>query len=865
MVTRNVFIARNHALVKKALKIRCHPDLEHRFVVGLRSLLRRGAHAGAMVLLLVFLVFARALGGQTGGIRGVVVSLGPDGQPLYLAGAKVTVRLESPGGWSLATFSNDQGEFSFIDLKEGTYTVTAELSGFKPVTQSVSLKAGAVAEIRIELELAPVTGEVTVTPEPEGIDRTESSPTGAVKERTLQDAPLVNERFQDALPLLPGVVRGPDGLINIKGARTSQSGYLVNSANVTDPVTGQFAINLPIDAIQDVQVLSSPYAAEYGRFTGAVTTIATRPSGDRWAFKIQNILPRARRRSGKTVGIEAATPRLFLGGPLIKNRLTLAQSFEYRFVRTKVESLPPLQNDTVLESFDSFSHFNLQLTPNHNLTVTFSVYPQKNQFVNLNTFNPEPVTPNFKQRGFNLAFLERAVFSNGSLLESMFSVKQYDADVFPNIEEPMTLFPERNFGGFFNRQDRDSFRYQWFELYHFPVKEWHGQHNVKIGVDIGYSTYTGRIASNTVRVLREDRTLAEQIDFVGQTHIERNNAEYSAFIQDKWLVTPKLTFDVGLRYERDGVAEDNNLAPRVGFVFVPWRAGHTAIRGGFGVFFDKIPLNVATFDQLQNRVVTRFARDGVTVVDSPRFFLNLVDRAEIKNPYSLAWSLEVDREVTRKLLFRFGYQQREGRREHLVEPLAGPGSSGTLLLLSGGRSRYREFQFTARYKLGERSDLFASYVRSRATGDLNTFDLHFGNFPAPIIRPNQRSRLPFDAPNRFLFWGDIGLPADITASPVLEVRNGFPFSIVDEELNFIGRRNRAGRFPTFASLDLQVTKGLKIPFRGKKYTFRAGLKVFNILNRFNPRDVQNNIGSPNFGGFFNGVSRTFRGKFVFEF
>lgn len=822
------------------IRIQRTPILEREQAIGLWPLLRRMTR-GALLLLSV-LFYSQVLAAQTGGIRGVVISLGPDGQPLYLAGAKVTVRLDSPGGWSLATFSDDRGEFSFSGLQEGTYAVTAELSGFKPATQSVSLKAGSVAEIRIELELAPVTGEVMITPEPETINRTESSSAGMVQERTLENAPLVNERFQDALPLLPGVVRGPDGLINPKGARVSQSGYLVNSANVTDPVTGQFAINLPIDAIEEVQVLASPYSAEYGRFTGAVTTVATRPSGDKWAFKIQNILPRPRRRGGKTVGIEAATPRLHISGPLLKNRLTLAQSFEYRFVRTKVESLPPLHNDTVLESFDSFSHFNLQLTPSHNLTVTFSLYPQKNTFVNLNTFNPEPVTPNFKQRGFNLAFLERAVFSNGSLLESLFSVKQYDADVFPNIEEPMTLFPEQNSGGFFNRQDRDSFRYQWFELYHFPVKEWHGRHNLKIGVDIGYSTYTGRISNNTVRVLREDRTLAEQIDFIGNTRVERNNAEYSAFLQDKWLVTSKLTFDLGLRYERDGVAEDNTVAPRVGFAFVPWLAGHTVIRGGFGVFFDKIPLNVATFDQQQQRVVTRFAEDGVTVVDGPRTFLNLVDRAEIKNPYSLAWSLEIDREVTRKLLVRFGYQQREGRREHVVEPIAGPGSSGVLLLLSGGRSRYREFQFTVRYQLGERSLLFASYVRSRATGDLNTFDVHFGNFPNPIIRPN-----------------------DITTSPVLEVRNGFPFSIVDEGLNFIGRRNRAGRFPTFAALDLQVSKGLKIPFMGKKYKFRVGFKVFNLLNRFNPRDVQNNIGSPNFGGFFNGVSRTFRGKFVFEF
>jgi hypothetical protein len=52
---------------------------------------------------------------------------------------------------------------------------------------------------------------------------------------------------------------------------------------------------------------------------------------------------------------------------------------------------------------------------------------------------------------------------------------------------------------------------------------------------------------------------------------------------------------------------------------------------------------------------------------------------------------------------------------------------------------------------------------------------------------------------------------------------------------------------------------------GKKYQVRVGFKVFNLLNRFNPRDVQNNLGSPHVGGFFNGVERKFRGKFVFEF
>src|SRR5690606_33189293 len=112
-----------------------------------------------------------------------------------------------------------------------------------------------------------------------------------LREELLRTAPLVNEKFQDALPLLPGVVRGPDGLLNLKGARASQSGLLVNSVNVTDPVTGQYAMELPIEAIESVKVHANPYAAEYGKFTGAVTTIETRRGTDTFKFLLTNFMP----------------------------------------------------------------------------------------------------------------------------------------------------------------------------------------------------------------------------------------------------------------------------------------------------------------------------------------------------------------------------------------------------------------------------------------------------------------------------------------------------------------------------------------------------------------------------------------------
>ena len=106
--------------------------------------------------------------------------------------------------------------------------------------------------------------------------------------------------------------------------------------------------------------------------------------------------------------------------------------------------------------------------------------------------------------------------------------------------------------------------------------------------------------------------------------------------------------------------------------------------------------------------------------------------------------------------------------------------------------------------------------------------------------------------------------SDIAVSPALEIRSGFPFSIVNEQLDFVGLRNQAGRFPMFFSLDVQITKGFRLPmFENRR--MRVGVAVFNITNHFNPRDLQNNLGSPHFGQFFNSLGTSVRGKFEINF
>lgn len=801
---------------------------------------------------------------QGGSVKGKVVADIPDhrkalsGVVVHLTGEPSTNKQFQ----AVSDVSNEEGQYAFTGLIAGDYVISVEFQGFKKYEQKISVQIDATVEQNILLQPVPLSETVTVTEDKMDASKTESTAPGVITTATLRDAPLVDQKFQDALPLLPGVVRGPDGNLNIKGTRPSQSGILVSSLNVTDPVTGSPAIELPLEAVETVNVYSNPYAAEYGKFTGAVTSIETRSGSNDWRYLVTGTLPRPRLRDGHVFGIGAVTPRIAVGGPIKKDKLFFFQSVEYRFVRTNVPSLDDLderQRDIQRESFDSFSRIDYIVNKNNRLTGSFSIFPQKLDYFNLNTFNPSDTAANFHQRGWFLALNEQATFKSGALLQSSFSVKQFDGDIFGNSGDPYRITPARNFGGWFDRQHRESWRYEWLEIFNGAPRQWHGSHAFKAGLNFSHTSFTGIDTSDAVRIVRANGTLYQLLEYLGDGTLRQRQREYSAFVQDKWAINSRLIFDLGLRYDRDEIGGENNFAPRLGFVVLPAASERTVVRGGVGLFYDKIPLNIGAFEQYQNLRVTTFGPDGLTVADGPRLFRNTAP-ADLKNPYSIASNLQVDHQVTPRLLLRLGYEERHTRREFVLQP---DGAQGALLLQNAGRSLYRELQAVARFRFQEGRNIFLSYVRSQARGDLNDYNTYFGNLRHPVIRPNEYGRQSFDAPHRLLFWGDFGLPRNIVAMPVLEWRSGFPFSILNEQQDYVGPRNGGGRFPQLLTLDLLVTKGVKIPFRGKKYRGRVGLTIFNITNHWNPRDVQNNLASPAFGTFYNSPDRSFRTKFEF--
>ena len=825
-----------------------------------------------ILLLLTALWPAAAAAQETGELYGHARTTAADGQPLYLQGAKVVLVLKTDASRRFEAASDEAGAYSLAGLPAGAYTLTSTLEGYEDLTREVTIEAGQLLEVTLEMKLKPVREEIEVRAQTEGIQPEQTSPKGEIGQATLQNAPLVSERFQDALPLVPGVVRGADGLIKIKGATSTQTGWLVNSANVTDPVTGEQAINLPTDVIQEVEVLPNPYDAQYGKFAGAVTTVETARAGEKWKYSLQNFLPRLRRRDGDLRGLESFTPRFTVSGPIVKDRFSIVQSFEYRFVRSPVTSLPVNAQDTELESFDSFTQLDFTLTQNHFLTGVFTAYPQKNRYANLDTFNPQEVTANRRQKGWMAGLQDRYLFADGSLLESTFSVKDYDVDIYPADPGRRMLFlPERVFGSFFNTQNRITRRYELQEIYNFRPRQARGEHLLRLGLNVTRSTFRGFHASTPVDIEPAATGLFffERYSFSGSPFLHRDQTEYALWLQDKWSPRRRLTFDFGARYDYSTLSHESNVSPRFGFAYVLTDDNRTLVRGGVGLFYDKVPLNVGTFEQLQRRTLVVDCNFACGI---PPYIASFRNRLEdIEHPRSLAFNLELDRELTQNLLLRVGYLQREGRREYVINPLEAPGCGSTfatcaeLLLSPSGMSRYREVQLTFNYRFREDSFLNASYVHSQSLGNLNRFEEYFGDFENPIIRADERSRLGHDAPDRVLLWGEAKLLWGVRWAPVLDVHSGFPFSLVDANQFFVGPRNQGGRYPVFASFDSQVWKDFKIKFRGKKRTVRVGVKVFNIFDHFNPRDVQQNIDAADALGLYNARGRLFRGKFSIEY
>jgi Carboxypeptidase regulatory-like domain/TonB-dependent Receptor Plug Domain len=246
------------------------------------------------LLLLLILWSSIPAHADTTRLSGIVFTIDANHIPTLWPDARITIK-QLASGRELSTVSNDLGQYSFAGLLPGDYQLTVALAGFELVTKPVTLKTDTPNTLEIQLTPRSHSESVTVSANPTGVDTTSSSGgTQTLTTNTLKSLIRLNSDFQEALPLLPGVLRGPDGLIRIKGGYANQSNALINNASIGDPFTGQPALRLPAAAVDSMRVLSNPFSAEFGGFSSGVIEVTTRGGGDEWKYLFEDPVPRFR-------------------------------------------------------------------------------------------------------------------------------------------------------------------------------------------------------------------------------------------------------------------------------------------------------------------------------------------------------------------------------------------------------------------------------------------------------------------------------------------------------------------------------------------------------------------------------------------
>ncbi len=472
------------------------------------------------------------------------------GQPVTLAEAQIKA-----GDKVIAKANTDSSGKAVVNLEgAGEYTLSVQKKGYLANESPIQLSAGQGPQ-QIDLVLSPAS----LSEQKVEVQATASSPvTEASASTTTLDTKQAAQTaskpatLSESLPLIPGVIRGPNGTIQIAGASENHSALLVNSVDVTDPATGAFGLSIPIDTVQTLSVAEMPYLAQYGRFTAGVVSAETRRGGDKWDFSLNDPFPDFRIRSAHLQGVRDASPRFNLSGPVIKDKLFFSEGIEYLLYKQEVLTLPFPYNETKSEAVNSFTQMDAILNPHQTLTASFHFAPHNLNYVGLNYFNQQPTTPNADLQEYTGTLIHRWGIGGG-VLQSTIATTDNASDVKPQMTGDMILNPLGNQGSYFSQQTRGANRFQWIESWTPRNLHFAGTHTFQIGSVIARSENEGDFHASPVLLQNTSGQVIQQIDYSGGSSFSITDIAPAGYVQDHWMINNKLAFDAGVRLESQTV------------------------------------------------------------------------------------------------------------------------------------------------------------------------------------------------------------------------------------------------------------------------------------------------------------------------
>jgi hypothetical protein len=805
-------------------------------------------------LLIVTLIVAAGclapLLADTPSVRGLVVD--PSGLPL--PGVTVTLR-QSGDDTATITTTDNTGSYTFDDLRPGRYDLGASLDGFNHIERDGLDVSRDELRVDLQLALAAVQQDVTVTaPAPANLLGTPEANEPVTVNRSVMDiAMLPNSQFDDVLPLMPNVVRGPDGQIAVGGARAEAGGLFVNGNSASNPIGGGAGLMLPLHAVETMQVYAGGAPAEYGHATGGVTSVSTRSGSDQFRMTLDSFFPRLYYTDQGVGGVEFWDPNMGMSGPLIKGRVTFQQALSYRYDRNSFTTLAG-DDHNLFNALLSWTQVDAQLTRSQHVKAFVGADPRETDHANITAFTPSESTPAVHAGGWNAGVSDAIVWS-GALVELSASALETKADVLSDGDGPYVLTHQLAIGTYFDNQQRHARREQVGARATWSTS---GHSVVTAGMSVGYAELNQAVQSRPIVMVESDGSIARTISWSSAPPVKVDSTLLSMFVQDRWTVRPWLTIDAGLRYDETTAVSDPAPAPRVGWTI--GSGGRTTISGSAGLFADTFPLAALAYPSLPERQIVDSSSEGV---DAPVATAGVL-ASNLHVPQAVRWDTQLTR-TAGPWTVRVHYEERHGTRELLVLPGApvssARGSAVTPVVLSSdGSSWSRSLETTVGLRRVGGDELYASYVRAATSGDWNTLDATEGTFRDPFVQMNVRGPLPIDVPNRVLVWGVFHLPAQLTLAPFLETRNGFPYVTIDDAW-LVASAPGTYRLPWMTTLDLSATRVIPLPRHLPDA--RIGLKLYNVLSAHTEREVQRDLDRPDFGTTYDPVPRDF--SLVFEF
>jgi len=582
----------------------------------------RFANLRAVLAVLAVLLPATGLQAQTttGRLIGRVVNE----QDGALPGTTVTIRSAVLIGGAQTKIADDDGEFSFLGLHPGDYTVKADLSGY--VSQErleVVVPLGGAASIIIEMPQGTFADEIEIVADTLVIDPTQVNTEQIFTASYLEGAAIGmdNRRYQSALLQTPGVSGGDNP--RVFGSTEQENAYFIDGVDTTDPSTSTFGTNFNFDAIQEIQFQTSGFEAEYGRATGGIINLVTKAGGNQFSgaadirYRDNSFQTSGDHFDSSELDSQRQELNLTLGGPILRDKLWFFVAYKY------VDSdFTPIGSPTTRTFTGNYPLAKLtwQVSPSWRVTGKYNADPADIHNRNASAF-VEPEATSFSDQGADIYSVElNGVLSESVLWNTTIGIYRAGVHAFPESGnlEPIShingvtgVLSENFLEQEYSDRDRNDFttNLTWF------IDDIAGSHELKGGIeysDLGFKfskcatgTPNGeRCIDGVAGNVFSDFDFGGNFPWIWSEVFSTGTQNFTgtvntAFVQDAWRIARDLTLKIGIRY--DGVTYDNDdgariadmarWQPRLAFAWDLTGNAKNILRGNYGAFMH--PNNLA--------------------------------------------------------------------------------------------------------------------------------------------------------------------------------------------------------------------------------------------------------------------------------